>query len=451
MTLQLIAAIIRVLCARILDQLSTTAAQAHTHALMADPDTESLTPEHEEKPCCRQCGTTRASSYGHSGLSCDPGLSGLSCDRCAFLSLVGSGAATHPDCPPRPPPETGVMAALDATVDAWMVDLVLLPPALADSFAAQRAAAGDSGEFYHMMELALTEMLGMGAWPFVWVKHPDLPPLNMSRLGMVIDAAAAASHVGVSEVPVRLVPAQLSSSAWLSTMELCLNVVHLRPATQQEVTDAVKKALEAGWHFENRPFVPTLFYSLSQQQQQDYLENAAPEWYKRFAAAESDQTRDDCAEYEKRLRVAYQAEVGDRVQKYESAMVMELQRRCPPRPDERLKKEQGEGIEAADNELEVFVKEVSNTHKPRVFPATPEGDRDAHATLARMVAPGQRLATLLEQDGLQALGKKLRELAEPPMGASGDDAAQQTRGEEVRAVLDAWQEMAWSRNGVKRQ
>ena len=139
------------------------------------------------------------------------------------------------------------------------------------------------------------------------------------------------------------------------------------------------------------------------------------------------------------------------MQKYESAMVMELQRRCPPRPDERLKKEQGEGIEAADDELEVFVKEVSNTHKPRVFPATPEGDRDAHATLARMVAPGQRLATLLEQDGLQALGKKLRELAEPPMGASGDDAAQQTRGEEVRAVLDAWQEMAWSRNGVKRQ
>jgi hypothetical protein len=87
------------------------------------------------------------------------------------------------------------------------------------------------------------------------------------------------------------------------------------------------------------------------------------------------------------------------------------------------------------------VKEVSNTHKPRVFPTTPEGDRDAHATLARM-APGQRLAALLEHDGLHALGKKLRELAEPPMGASGDDAARQTRGEEVRALLDAWQEMA---------
>ena len=80
--------------------------------------------------------------------------------------------------------------------------------------------------------------------------------------------------------------------------------------TQQEVTDAVKKALEAGWHFENRPFVPTLFYSLSQQQQHDYLERAAPEWYKRFAAAESDKTRDDCAEYEKRLGVAYHAVVN---------------------------------------------------------------------------------------------------------------------------------------------
>jgi hypothetical protein len=236
---------------------------------MADPDTESLTPEHEEKPCCRQCGTTRASSYGHSGLSCDPGLSGLSCDRCAFLSLVGSGGATYPSCPPRPPPETGVMAALDATVDAF---LPVLPPNLADSFAAQRAAAGgDSGEFYHMMELALTKMLCVGACPFVWVKSTDLPPLNMSRLGIVIDVAAAASHVGVSEVPVRLVPAQLSSGAWLSTMELYLNVVHLRPATQQEITDAVKKALEAGWPFENRPFVPTLFFLLSQQQQQDYL------------------------------------------------------------------------------------------------------------------------------------------------------------------------------------
>ena len=308
MTLQLIAAIIRVLCARILDQLSTTAAQAHTHALMADPDTESLTPEHEEKPCCRQCGTTRASSYGHSGLSCDPGLSGLSCDRCAFLSLVGSGGATYPSCPPRPPPETGVMAALDATVDAF---LPVLPPNLADSFAAQRAAAGgDSGEFYHMMELALTKMLCVGACPFVWVKSTDLPPLNMSRLGIVIDVAAAASHVGVSEVPVRLVPAQLSSGAWLSTMELYLNVVHLRPATQQEITDAVKKALEAGWPFENRPFVPTLFFLLSQQQQHDYLERAAPEWYKQFAAAESDKTRDDCAEYEKRLRVAYHAVVN---------------------------------------------------------------------------------------------------------------------------------------------
>jgi hypothetical protein len=129
------------------------------------------------------------------------------------------------------------------------------------------------------------------------------------------------------------------------------------------------------------------------------------------------------------------------------ALVVELQRRCPPRPDERLRMEQGEGIEAVDDELEAFVKKVSNTHKPRVFPATPEGDRDAHATLARMVAPGQRLAALLEEDGLQALGKKLRELAEPPMGASGDAAARQTRGEEVRALLHAWQGMT-CRNGI---
>ena len=56
--------------------------------------------------------------------------------------------------------------------------------------------------------------------------------------------------VGGGEVPVRLVPAQLSSGAWLPTMELCLNAAHFRPATQQECTDAVIEALEAGMPFE---------------------------------------------------------------------------------------------------------------------------------------------------------------------------------------------------------
>ena len=129
------------------------------------------------------------------------------------------------------------------------------------------------------------------------------------------------------------------------------------------------------------------------------------------------------------------------------ALTLDFQRRCPPAPDEQLRKERGEGIEAADDELEALVNAVGKTRKPRVFPATPEGDRDAHATLARMVAPGQPLAALLEQDGLQALRKKLHELAEPPIDASGDDAARQTRGEEVRNLLDAWQGMT-CRNGI---
>ena len=44
------------------------------------------------------------------------------------------------------------------------------------------------------------------------------------------------------------------------------------------------------------------------------------------------------------------------------ALVVELQRRCPPAPDERLCKEQGEGIEAADDELEALVKERGQQH-----------------------------------------------------------------------------------------
>jgi hypothetical protein len=142
------------------------------------------------------------------------------------------------------------MVALEATVDAFLPVLSASQrDAMTDSFAAKRAAAGD-GEFCHVMELALTKVLIGPCHKFVWVKSPDLPALNVSRLGLVIDAAAVASHVGVGEVPVRLVPAQLSSGAWLPTMELCLNAAHFRPATQQECTDAVIEALEAGMPFE---------------------------------------------------------------------------------------------------------------------------------------------------------------------------------------------------------
>ena len=194
---------------------------------MADPDTESLTPEHGEKLRCCQCGTTRASSYCHSGFD-------TSCDRCAFLSLVGScGAMLRSMCPPRPPPETGEMVALEATIDAFLpVQSASQRDAMTDSFAAKRAAAGD-GEYCHVMELALTNVLIGPCHKFVWVISPNLPALNVPRLGLVIDAAALASHmaytssthvrffafrkVGGGEVPVRLVPAQLSSGAWLPT------------------------------------------------------------------------------------------------------------------------------------------------------------------------------------------------------------------------------------------
>lgn len=58
------------------------------------------------------CGTTRASSCGCVG-------SGMMCQGCALNIVVGGMAAQHPDCPPRPPLERGVLMVLAPSV--WQV------------------------------------------------------------------------------------------------------------------------------------------------------------------------------------------------------------------------------------------------------------------------------------------------------------------------------------------
>ena len=179
---------------------------------------------------CASCGSTKAENYGIVNGT-------MLCSRCTFLSLAGEGAEGLSNCPPHPPPEDGILEALEAAVDSFLenpqVD-ELTHDELTDGLA--RAFEKGDGEAANAME----DLLAMVLLPMTkMVRIHGLTGARVllnGRLGILVSSTARAGSA-----PISLVPTNDSPAEWLN-----VKLTALRPASIDEFKEAVTGAIQLG-------------------------------------------------------------------------------------------------------------------------------------------------------------------------------------------------------------